>query len=163
MYQDALQDAEAHLLTRHKIRNTPQLRNALLARVLSNIQFTDRVLPLERLVAYRRLLRLMDEHFDDLHLEDFGTFWEEKMTWIVTEARPYNTSSSAMRKRRQRHLETGYSFSIHADDTVTVTVPIDFANDELVQELRRNIMDFVEWTANTHGGMQGIYESLMQD
>ncbi|KAL3906301.1 MAG: hypothetical protein SGILL_009325 [Bacillariaceae sp.] len=166
LYKEALQDAQAHLLTRHKIRNTPKLRQELLAKILSTIQFTDQVLPLERLVAYRRLLRLLDEHFDDLHLEDFGTFWEEKMTWIVTEARPYNTSSSAMRKRRQRHLETGYSFAIHADDTVTVTVPIDFSNDELVQELRRNIMDFVEWTSNSQGqmgGMQGIYESLMRE
>jgi hypothetical protein len=171
MYQQAMQDAQAHMMTCHKIRNTPRLRQALLAKILSNIQFTEEVLPLERLVAYRRLLRLLDEEFDALHLEDFGTFWEDQTTWIVTEARPYNTSSSAMRKRRQRHMETGYSFTIHHDNTVTMMVPIDFANDELVQELRRNIIDFVEWTSNSGGdgnasqmgGMQGIYEALMRE
>lgn len=88
----------------------------MLARILSNIQFTDQVLPIERLVAYRRLLRLLEEHFDELHLEDFGKYWEE-LSLTVTEARPYNTSSSAIRKRRQRNLETGYSFTIHHDNS----------------------------------------------
>ncbi|KAG7366248.1 hypothetical protein IV203_028918 [Nitzschia inconspicua] len=147
-YQAALQDAQAHLLTRNKIRNTPVLRQRLLAKILSNISFSEHVIPLERLVAYRRLLRLLDENFDALHLEDFGTFWEDQMTLVVTEARPYNTSSSAMRKRRQRHLETGYSFTIHHNNLVTVSIPIDFTDSELMQELARNIIDFVEWTTS---------------
>lgn len=112
-----------------------------------NTDGTDHILPIERLVAYRRLLRLFDEHFDELQLEDLGRFWEELVTAIVvTKARPYNTSSSALRKRRRRQLETGYSFTIHHDDTVTIQIPIDFTNDELIQELRRNIRDFVCWT-----------------
>jgi hypothetical protein len=166
LYQQALQDAQAHIMTRHKIRNTPKLRHKLLAKILSNVQFQDNVLPLERLVAYRRLLRLLDDHFDELHLEDYGKYWEDQLTMVVTESRPYNTSSSAMRKRRQRNMETGYSFTIHHDNQVTVTIPIDFSNAELLQELTRNIMDFVEWTSNQElggGGLEGMFASLMHD
>lgn len=138
------------------LRNSPKLRNNLIAKILSNIQFKDTVLPLERLVAYRRLLRLLDEQFDELHLEDCGKYWEE-MTLVITEARPYNISSSAMRKRRQRNLETGYSFTIHHDNTVTVKIPVDFQSDELVQELKRNVADFYEWTLQDNG-VESIFE-----
>lgn len=120
------------------------------------MQFTDSVTPLERLVAYRRLLRLLDEKFDELSFEDFGKYWEE-LSIIITEARPYNISSSAMKKRRERNLETGYSFIIHHDDSVTVTVPVDFQNDELVQELQRNVGDFYEWTLQDTG-VESIFE-----
>lgn len=150
MYQEALADAEANILTRNMVRDNPKLRKQLLAKILSNVQFTEEVQPLERLVAYRRLLRLLDEHFDYLHLEIFGKYWEE-LSLIITEARPYNTSSSAMRKRRLRNLETGYSFTIHHDNSVTVRIPVDFQNDELIQELYRNVGDFYQWTQQETG------------
>ena len=156
MYQDALDDMEATLMTRNLIRDSPKLRKQLLAKILSNIQFTKEVMPLERLVAYRRLLRLLDDHFDYLYLEEFGKYWEE-LSVVVTGARSYNTSSSAMRKRRQRNLETGYSFTIHHDNSVTVNIPVDFQNDELIQELYRNLADFYEWTERENG-IESIFE-----
>ena len=196
LYEDALQDAYADIMTKNMVRDNPKARQKLLAKILSKVQFkhgnisksnkdgdndddddnddnddnddkdnsgsshnsmggnnmidgdgNSTVLPLERLVAYRRLLRIFDEHFDELQLEDLGRFWEELVTAIVvTNARPYNTSTSALRKRRRRQLETGYAFTVHHDDTVTIQVPIDFTDDELVQELRRNVRDFVSWT-----------------
>lgn len=158
LYQKALRDAQANLETRGMIRNTPKLRQQLLARILSHVQFTNAVTPLERLVAYRRLLRLLDQHFDYLQLESFGKYWEELQV-LVTESRPYNTSSSAMRKRRQRHQETGYRFTIHHDNSVTVQIPVDFSNDELIQELYRNVNDFYEWTQQDDAmGLGGILD-----
>jgi hypothetical protein len=156
LYQEALEDMQANVITHNMIRNNPKLRNQLLARVLSNIQFTKEVQPLERLVAYRRLLRMFDEHFDYLHLEEFGKYWEE-LSLVVTEARPYNISSSALRKRRQRNLETGYSFTIHHDNSVTVRIPVDFQNDELIQELYRNVGDFYQWTQQ-ETGIESIFD-----
>ena len=188
LYEGALQDAYADIMTKNMVRDNPKARQKLLATILSKVQFKDgnvntnnndvkddddddddsggsvkgdggshtidgdgdsttSILPLERLVAYRRLLRLFDEHFDELQLEDLGRFWEDLVTAIVvTKARPYNTSTSALRKRRRRQLETGYAFTVHHDDTVTIQIPIDFTNDELIQELRRNVRDFVSWT-----------------
>jgi hypothetical protein len=141
------------------------------SQVLSNIKFVESISPLERLVAYRRLLRFLDEHFDELRLEDSGKYWEEQATLMVGEPRPYNTSPSALRKLRkkqmkalyqqqpqQQHFETGYSFAIHHDDKVTVTIPIDFDNHELLQELLRNMEDFLQ-TQGT--GLEGDYYSAM--
>ena len=134
---------------------------------MSNIRFTESISPLERLVAYRRLLRFLDQHFDELRLEDSGKYWEEQMTLMVGEHRPYNTSPSALRKlrqknlkkkHRQQHFETGYSFTIHHDNTVTVTIPIDFDHHELLQELLRNMQDFLQ-TQGT--GLEGDYYSAM--
>lgn len=156
-YQRALRDAQANLETQGLVRDNPQLRKQLLARILSHIEFTEAVQPLERLVAYRRLLRLLDQNFEYLQLESFGKYWEE-LQMVITESRPYNTSSSAMRKRRQRHMETGYRFTIHHDNSVTVQIPVDFRNDELIQELHRNICDFYEWTQQDALGLQGILE-----
>jgi hypothetical protein len=139
------------------IRDNPKLRQQFLARILSHVHFSESVSPLERLVAYRRLLRLLDEHFDYLQLETFGKYWEE-LEILITESRPYNTSSTAMRKRRERHLETGYRFTIHHDNSVTVQIPVDFRDDELVQELHRNIKDFYEWTHQDGWGLEGIFD-----
>jgi hypothetical protein len=155
VYDEAMADAQAHVMTQNVIRDNPKLRHALLAKILSHIQFTRDVLPLERLVAYRRLLRLLEDHFDYLQLEAFGKYWEE-LRLVVTQARPYNTSSSAMRKRRQKNLETGYRFTIHHDNSVTVSIPVDFQNDELIQELYRNVGDFCEWTQQ-ETGMESIF------
>jgi hypothetical protein len=157
LYEEAWADAQANIMTRGMIRNNPKLRKELLAKMLSNIHFTKDVQPLERLVAYRRLLRLLDENFDYLHLEESGKYYEE-MKLVVTSARPYNISSSAMRKRRQRQLETGYSFTIHLDNSVTVQIPVDFRDAELIQELYRNVGDFYAWT-NQGFGMESLFES----
>ena len=131
-------------------------------KVLSNVNFKESISPLERLVAYRRLLRFLDENFDDLRLEDSGRYWEEQMTLLVSEPRPYNLSSSALRKRRKKNqnIETGYSFTIHHDNRVTVTIPVDFDNDELLQELLRNMVDFMQ-TQGT--GLDGDYYAAMYE
>ena len=141
------------------------------SQVLSNVKFLESISPLEKLVAYRRLLRFLDEHFDELRLEDSGRYWEEQTTLMVGEPRPYNTSPSALRKLRKktqkqlRHqqpnhfgFETGYSFAIHHDNKVTVTIPIDFDNHELLQELLRNMEDFLQ-TQGT--GLDGDFYSAM--
>ena len=128
--------------------------------VLSNVKFKESISPLERPVAYRRLMLFLDENFDDLRLEDAGRYWEEQTTLLVAESRPYNLSSSALRKRRKKnqHMETGYSFTIHHDNKVTVTIPADFDNNELLQELLRNMADFMQ-TQGT--GLDGDFYSAM--
>ena len=133
--------------------------------VLSKVQFLESISPLERLVAYRRLLRFFDEHFDELRLEDSGRYWEEQITLMLGEPRPYNTSPSALRKlhktirkKKLRHIETGYSFAVHHDKTVTITVPIDFHDEELLQELLRNMRDFLQPKGT---GLEGDFYAAM--
>lgn len=61
-----------------------------------------------------------------------------------------------MKKRRERNQETGYSFTVHHDDTVSIQVPVDFDDGELIQELRRNITDYVEWTRQEAVGLEDL-------
>ena len=76
------------------------------------------------------------------------------MKIIISASRPYNISATAMRKRRQKQLETGYRFTIHLDNTVTVQIPVDFRDTELIEELHRNVGDFYVWT------QQGIFDGI---
>jgi hypothetical protein len=115
-----------------------------LSKILSNIRFDESVLPLEQLVVYRRLLRLFDGHFDNLCVEDFGRYWEVSFHFVPSRA--YNMSQSTMRKRRKSDLQMVYSFTVHHDNAATVQVPVDFHNEEQIQELKRNITDYFRWT-----------------
>jgi hypothetical protein len=156
LYQEAVNDMHANLATRGMIRNNPQRRRALLATILQHVRVTQKVTPLEQLVALRRLLRLLDEHFDRLHLEPFGNYWET-LTLVLDGQRSYNTSTSALNKRRQKKLETGFSFKIHSDNRVTIRIPVDFLEDELVEELDRNVWDFYNWMQQDTG-MERIFQ-----
>ena len=68
---------------------------------------------------------------------------------VLTQSRPFNVSPSALHKRRTARNgaaaaaeATGFSFTLHPDFSVTIHVPIDFRDDELIQELDRNVWDF---------------------
>lgn len=157
LYDDMMADMKANNETKHLIRNNPNLRSKCLAKILSNISFTSDVPALERLVAYRRLVRILDEHFDYLMLEEMGKFWEEQLKWNITKSRDYNTSPSALRKRRmKKKLETGYKFTIHHDNSVTMDIPVDFRTEELIEELYRNINDFFQWTRQEYDDEHGL-------
>jgi hypothetical protein len=156
LYQEAVSDMHANLATRGMIRNNPERRRALLATILQHVRVTQQVSPLEQLVALRRLLRLLDENFDRLHLEPFGNYWEQ-LVIVLDGQRSYNTSTSALNKRRQKKLETGFSFKIHSDNRVTIRIPVDFLEDELVEELDRNVWDFYNWMQQDTG-MERIFQ-----
>jgi hypothetical protein len=156
LYQEAIDDMHANLSTRGLIRNNPQRRRALLATILQHVRVTQKVSSLEQLVALRRILRLLDEHFDRLHLEPFGNYWEQ-LVIVLDGQRSYNTSTSALNKRRQKKLETGFSFKIHSDNHVTIRIPVDFLEEELVEELDRNVWDFYNWMQQDTG-MERIFQ-----
>jgi hypothetical protein len=103
----------------------------------------------EQLVAFRRLSLLLDQNFASLQMEEFGAMWETCRI-VLTPSRPYNVSSSALHRRQRRKAESssndstvpGFSFTLHPNWTVTIQIPIDFRDDELIQELDRNVWDF---------------------
>jgi hypothetical protein len=150
IYDEAVQDMHANIQTQGMIRNSPKRRRALLASIMQNVRVTAEITPLEQLVALRRIFRLLDEEFDKLQLETLGKYWEE-VRIVLQASRAYNTSTSALSKRRMKKLETGFSFTIHSNNTVTIRVPIDFHEDELVEELDRNVWDFYHWKQQENG------------
>jgi len=105
-------------------------------------------------------LQFLDENFDDLRLEDMGKYYEEKFFILVSEPRPFNISSSAIRKRRKKkqNLETGFCFTIHHNNRVTLSIPADFENNELKDELQRNMSDFIQAQGS---GLDGDFYAAM--
>lgn len=154
LYQQAVVDMNADLATEGLIRNNRKLRTKLIATIVSNVRVKDESIDvLEQLTAARRLSLLLESHFDDLHLEDFGNMWEN-LVLILTPSREYSTSGSARHRRQGHAAEDGFAFTLHPDYSVTIHVPIDFRDDELVQELDRNLWDFYNLVGD---GLEGLY------
>jgi hypothetical protein len=170
IYQQTLRDAEANRVTDGLIRNDPQRRTEHLAEILAKVRVQETITttnhqdgqegeqqdeggvvvevdPLMQLVALRRLSLLLDESFDDLQLEEMGRMWENT-TIILTPARSYNTSASALYRRRKRKTKgdvmanDGFKIAIHANDSVTIHIPVDFRDEELKAHLKRHVNDY---------------------
>jgi hypothetical protein len=144
LYKEAVADMEADIRTHGSVGQRPHRRRKLIASILANVSLQQELSTLEQLICFRRLSLLLDEHFDKLMLEDFGRYWETCRI-VLGPARPYNTSPSALHHRRLREAADashGFSFTLHSDNTVTIVIPVDFRDDELIQELDRNVWDF---------------------
>mmetsp|Transcript_14924 Transcript_14924/g.21875 ORF Transcript_14924/g.21875 Transcript_14924/m.21875 type:complete len:163 (-) Transcript_14924:1247-1735(-) len=95
-------------------------------------------------ITMRRLSLIFMDNFEDLYMEDFSRMWED-LVIILKEPRDYGTSSSALNKRRRRgQEETGFQFTYDKYQRVSIHIPIDFRDDELMQQLERNLWDFSE-------------------
>lgn len=147
-YDRVLQQAEdefkANWATEDLYNNNPKARRNLIASILARVRIDkdDSINFTDQLIAFRRLSILLETNFDFLRLNEYGKMWETCQI-ILTSARDYNVSPSAMQRRRLRNnADTGFSYSVHPDNSLTIRIPMDFGDDELTQELDRNIWDF---------------------
>lgn len=180
LYDEAVAEMNADYYTRGLISKHPGRRRAMIARILSNIRIQNvsdgdeggqpTISFVEQLVAFRRLTILLDTNFDKLQMEEFGHMWESSRI-VLTEPRPYNTSSTALFKRKAamlssapKHIHqnstadafaTGYSFTLHPNLSVTITIPVDFRDDELIDELDSNVWDFYNFIGD---GTEDFFE-----
>jgi len=143
LYKEAWEGVEAEAATENLYDNNPGERRSLISKILARvrIQKHDSLTFEEQLIAFRRLSILFETNFEFLQMNKSGKLWESTNI-VLTPARDYNISSTAMRKRRLRNGDTGYSFLVHPDNRVTIYIPMDFGDDELMQELNSNIWDF---------------------
>ena len=186
LYQEAHRDMDADYATYGLIRNNPRRRRAMLAAILKGVRVVvdskggdnapdpskqemqddttksestasskPNISPLDRLVTLRRLYHILDDNFDRLQLEECGRFWET-VTIELHGPREYSSSSSSLHKRRARKLDTGFGYTIHEDNTMTVKIPIDFREQELIEELDRNVWDFYN-LMQKHSGLESIF------
>jgi hypothetical protein len=156
MYKEALQDLEAYLLTSGSIKKQPKLRQDMITRIIQRVRI-DRnadIGSLDQLVTLRRLSLILEDNFEELHFEDYGKMWEG-MTLILTGPRDYGTSDTALHRRRKRGQESGFLFTYGADNRVTITVPIDFRDQELLKELDRNLWDWANLVDD--GGVASLF------
>ena len=170
---------------------------------------------IEEVIAFRRLSLLLEEHFEELQLDDLTlststNLWWERLQIILTPERRYNTSPSALHKRAiQDKKDNGFVFTFHTSTTTnssttttsstsiypltlyphqvvtgrqqqqqmkqqqqqsptnvsqrewrqqaycSLTVPIDFRDDELLVELKRNMEQFKDMIGD---GSDDIYK-----
>jgi hypothetical protein len=143
LYAQAWQEAQAEVATRGFLRNNRERRQGLIAKILARVQPDDDVSLLERWASMRRLALLLDHSFDKLQLEECAAFWE-RVNIRLTAARSYNTSASALYKRQQLQVDNGFAFGLEANGQVSLQIPLDFRDDELLQEWDSNIWDFYE-------------------
>ena len=162
-----MEDIRANWATEGLIRDDPQRRMAYISEILSRVRVEEpkededvqEVDPIMQLIALRRLSLLMDEYFDDLRLEDLGKMWDSTVM-VLTPARSYNTSRSALFKRRKRQtkgdvmVNDGFSFALHHDNSVTIHIPVDFRDEELLSQLKRHVKDYLSLIDL---GLEGIF------
>lgn len=155
LYTKAVADMQANLATSGMVRQSAARRRRLIAGILANVRVgDDHVSEIEQLIALRRLSLLLEQHFDDLHLDDFGHYWQNCRI-VLKPARGFNTSSSSLHRRRRRNADTGFVFVLRSNAAVEVHVPVDFDDAELVRELDRNVWDFYDVVGD---GMDSMVE-----
>jgi hypothetical protein len=124
VYRAAIADMEADRMTSGLVRNHAGRRRRLIAQILSQVECDVTIDLTEQLVAFRRLSLLLDEHFDKLQLEDLGAYWESCRLEISS--------------------DRDFAFTLHPDNTVTIRIPIEFTDEQLIREFDRNLWDFVD-------------------
>lgn len=161
MTHEAVADMKADLATEGSVQENAQRRQAVITNILAKVRVEQGVdIPMvEQLICFRRLSLILEDNFEELYMEDMGRMWENLII-VLTGPRDYNTSSSAMRKRTKRAQETGYQFSYSASGVVTIHIPIEFGDEELVAQLDRNLWDFYNIVGN---GVEELYPKWFLD
>lgn len=150
IYKEAVRDMNADYATSGLIKHNEGRRRSMIAGILSRVRLQpnqdgEPISFVEQLVVFRRLSVLLESNFEDFQMEEFGEMWETCRI-VLTPARDYNASGSALHKRRKKEgATTGFSFTLHPNLSVTIHIPIDFRDDELIQELDRNVWDFYDF------------------
>ena len=105
--------------------------------------------------------------------ETSSTSLWERCCIILAAPRNYNTSPSALHKRGQKRqkksvdnnngvtddCDDGFAFTLHRDNSVTIQIPIDFRDEELIQQLKRNVNDFYAMTYTN--SVDGIFPTAV--
>ena len=140
LYEEAVRDMEADLQTEGLVRRSKKLRRGIIRNILSNLRLKSDTIPdIYQFIAFRRLSLLFEDNFERLHLDEAGAMWEK--TFLVLTPERSNGGQMSKRKRNQSG-EPGFSFALHPNNAVTMEIPIDFTDEELLQELDRNLWDF---------------------
>jgi hypothetical protein len=141
LYQKAWAKFQADVATRGLVQHNRNQRRNFIAEILARVTCDTNIPIVDRFCAMRRLSMVFEQHFDRLELEDSGAFWD-KVTIYMTGPREYNTSPSAMHKRRLKQADEGFVFALQANGKVSLQIPIDYREDELLQQWDRNLGDF---------------------
>jgi len=173
-YRRAVADMNADIATSGQLRNARGRRRKLVANLLAKVSIekveeqskkdkegggaATTVDAYEHLIALRRLSLILDDHYDELHLEEFGSYWEN-CDIVLGPARRRGWRKDLRTSRRRGGGgggDNGFCFTLRPDNRVTIRIPVDFRDDELICELDRNLWDFYDIVGD---GMDEIFRN----
>ena len=133
--------------------------------------------PIHQLIAFRRLSLLLADSYDHLQMETMGKLWDNTSI-VLTPSRRENSfhrkddsgqtiveSSAAFGIPRRRNpliegQESGFKFTYGSDGGITVYIPIDFTDEELILQLSAHVWDFYNISGD---GLEDLYPKYMQN
>lgn len=161
LYDEAVIDMDKDIATEGLIAMSKERKSRLVSEVVSRVRVFDasrdsisnsgdcdpemnELDPLHQLIALRRLSLLFMDNFDELEMEDMGKLYETIQIVLTPERKTKEKTSVPYSrvKRLRQGIESGFKFSYISDDAVVVYVPIDFKDDEFIQEMKSHLGDF---------------------
>ena len=163
LYDEAEEDMKRDIATDGLIKMNEERKHRLVADIVSRVrvqnlsegftslpdekEYVATVDPLQQLIAIRRISLLFTDNFEELEMEEMGKMWENVSIILIPE-RDKGTDNSGMpfsrRKRLRKGKESGFKFSFHDESRISIHVPIDFLDDELIGEMKRHLSDFYD-------------------
>lgn len=165
LYDEAEEDMKRDLATDGLIKMDYERKQRMIAEIIARVRVYDpsidgsimldedyvedqgTVDTLEQLIAIRRISLLFNDNFDELEMEDMGKMWENVFIVLTPERAkgPDKSGAPFSRRRRLREgQESGFKFAFLDEGKLSVHVPIDFKDDELIGELQRHLEDFFD-------------------
>mmetsp|Transcript_18408 Transcript_18408/g.27812 ORF Transcript_18408/g.27812 Transcript_18408/m.27812 type:complete len:384 (+) Transcript_18408:143-1294(+) len=143
IYNKLLGFTPPDMATKGAISRHYQRRQELINSVITKVHISKEadIEMLDQLITLRRISLLLEDNFDELYMETFGRMWEE-LTIVLTDPRQFSISGSSINRRKKRGLETGFQFTYCADKRVTAHIPIDFQDEEFLNEMQKNLLDW---------------------
>lgn len=118
---------------------TDHQKRQLVAGIISRIRFLGDIDIVDELATLRRLSLLLEDNFDLLGFEDIGVI----CTQMIIVIKDYNKlrlmQSEFEETRRRIKGESGYVFSWDGEGVVTVTIPLNFKEWQLLKEFDKNL------------------------
>ena len=167
LYDEAMEDAIRDMATDGLIKMNEGRKQRFVSEIISRVRVhqhvsdnedddnddndnypdTNHVDTVQQLIAMRRLSLLMSDNFEDLELEEMGKMWQEIFI-VLTPERTKGSGKTgepySRRKRLREGQESGFKFAYHDEGKVSIHVPIDFLDDEVIGEFKRNLNDFYD-------------------
>ena len=148
-----MEDMGADLAMEGSVWENAMRRQAIITNILSKVRVAKDIPVIDQLIAFWWLSLILKDNFDELYTEDMGCMWEN-LVIVLKGEQGFNTSKSAMRKQSKHSQETGYQFSYGMNGVMTIHIPIDFGDEELVAELDCNLWDFCNLIGD---GVEDLY------
>ena len=188
MCEEALEDAKRDIATQGLLDKSKERRQRMVSDILSKVRVYDRSVDatdgdavpdpldehddgldvLQQLIAIRRMSLIFNDNFEELEFEDMGRMWENSVI-VLTPVRRGTDSKTGLPfsriKRVKQGRESGFKFSYNADENVTIHIPIDFEDDELLNELKRHLRDFFSMCMEkdgTHDFFPSYYKDMVE-